>query len=155
MEETNNSEITAKIKESVAAEKAATGRYLSVDLPTDEIKRRGRNFAALALEDFGCEILAIGWHCPAGSIDIVAKDEDTIIFADVETIPNRDGKFPAEDLGPGKRAEFESIALAFLSSFAPKESIVFRYDNMGIVIMGPDFMSMKHHVNALGLATAG
>ena len=50
-----------------------------------EARRRGEDAAAAYLERVGMTIVERNWRCPAGEIDIVALDGETLVLCEVKT----------------------------------------------------------------------
>jgi len=53
-------------------------------MSTVERGRWGEDLAAQALTAHGCEIVERNWHCPAGEIDLVARDAEVWVFVEVK-----------------------------------------------------------------------
>ena len=53
-------------------------------MTTVERGRRGEDLAAAALAASGYALVERNWRCPAGEIDIVARENDTWVFAEVK-----------------------------------------------------------------------
>lgn len=113
---------------------------------TASLDSRGKEAAAKFLVRRGYDVLECDWECHAGTADIIARDEDTLVLVEVET--NRDG-FPSEKVDAEKRARFEKIALAFLKDYAAVDLAV-RFDAISIVVIAEDRALVKHHINAWG-----
>ena len=117
--------------------------------PREEIKdlgERGKEAAAKFLEHRGYDVIERNWSCYAGTVDIIANDEDTLIFVEVNTRrDNREG-FPAEAVTAEKRARYEKIALAFLADYDAVDMTV-RFDNISIVAFNNDRALVRHHIS--------
>jgi putative endonuclease len=76
--------------------------------------RRGEEVAAAYLRDQGYEILARNWRCPAGELDIVAREGGTLAFVEVRT--RRGDRFgtPEESITPAKQAKLVELAQTYL-----------------------------------------
>ena len=115
-----------------------------------ELDEKGKSCAARYLEMKGYEIVARDWTGPAGSVDVVARTDDAIVFVEVKTRSNSDD-FPEERITPKKRAKYERIAATFLAGYEAVE-IAIRFDIMSILVLGPERAIIRHHVNAFGAA---
>ena len=113
---------------------------------TASLDSRGKEAAAKFLVHRGYDVLERDWECYAGTADIIALDEDTLVFVEVNT--RRDG-FPSEEADTEKRTRFEKIALAFLRDYDEVDLAV-RFDVISIVVVADDRALVKHHTNALG-----
>jgi putative endonuclease len=111
---------------------------------------RGEEAAARFLDRRGYEILERNWTCFAGEADIIARDEDTIVFVEVKTRKDCGHGFPSEAVTAAKREKYEKIALAFLSDYEPTDFPV-RFDVVSIVVIGPDKAMIRHQINAFSL----
>ena len=112
-----------------------------------ELGRKGEEAAARYLMRRGYDILARNWTCFAGEADIIAKDEDWLVFVEVKTRRNVDRGFPSEAVDAKKRERYERIALAYAQEHAQSEMPV-RFDIVSIVAIGDDKAMIRHHINA-------
>lgn len=112
---------------------------------------RGEQAAARFLERRGYEILERNWCCHAGEADIIAKDEDTIVFVEVKTRKRCDHGFPSEAVTPQKRNRYEKIALAYLADYDQVDYPV-RFDVISIVVIGSAKAMIRHQINAFSAA---
>ena len=71
----------------------------------------GENTAAAFLQNLGYTILERNYHSRYGEIDLIAKDGDTVVFAEVKC--RRDAAFAqaAEAVGPSKQTKLRKTAL--------------------------------------------
>lgn len=114
-----------------------------------ELGRRGEEAAARFFERRGYEILEQNWTCSAGEADIIALDEDTLVFAEVKTRTSTDKGFPSEAVDAVKRDRYERIAALYLRDYPVCDTAV-RFDIVSILVVGPDRALIRHHVNAFG-----
>lgn len=112
---------------------------------------RGEEAAARFLYRRGYEILERNWKCFAGEADIIARDDDTLVFVEVKTRKDCSHGFPSEAVTPEKRSKYEKIALAYLAENASSEYPV-RFDVVSIVVIGPDKAMIRHQINAFSAA---
>ncbi|MBR5259878.1 MAG: YraN family protein [Eggerthellaceae bacterium] len=109
------------------------------------LDQRGKEAAAKFLERRGYDVIERNWSCYAGTVDIIANDEDTLVFVEVNTCRDDKGGFPAETNVAEKRAQYEKIALAFLTDYDAVDMTV-RFDNISIVVIGDDRALVRHHI---------
>lgn len=102
----------------------------------------------------GYTVLETAWTCPAGTADIVAKDGDIIVFADVSSRDSAERGFPSESCGKKARTKRESIAIAWLAEHEDAVNEAIRFDNIALVVIGKDRAMIRHHINAFGADTA-
>ena len=101
--------------------------------------------AALFLRAAGYEILERNWACPMGELDIVARKDGVLVFAEVRARSRTGYGLPAETVGRAKRARLIKAAMAYLKTGrAAHESC--RFDFIGIVGAGEP----EHIENAFG-----
>lgn len=130
-----------KPKTGSAQEKQPAGRR------NKDLGRKGEDAAARYLVQRGYEILERNWTCFAGEADIIARDEEWLVFVEVKTRKNTDKGFPSEAVNERKREKYERIALAYASEYSETE-IPVRFDVVSIVVIGKDKAMIRHHMNA-------
>ncbi len=76
--------------------------------------RRGERLAAKALEEIGFDLLVRNYRCPAGEVDIVARENAILCFIEVKT--RRKARFarPAAAVGRAKRRRILRSAAHYL-----------------------------------------
>ena len=116
-----------------------------------ELGARGEEAAARFLVRRGYDILERNWKCYAGEADIIARDEDTLIFVEVKTRRDCQKGFPAEAVDAEKRARYEKIALAYLRDYEYVDLAV-RFDVISIVVVAADRALIRHHIAAFSAA---
>ena len=112
-----------------------------------EIGRRGENAAARYLELLGYEILERNWKCPAGEADIVARDEDAVVFVEVKTRTSLARGLPSEAVDEAKRARYEKIAGWYLRDYEFVDVPV-RFDVVALLVVTEDRALVRHYRNA-------
>lgn len=112
-----------------------------------EIGQKGEQAAVKYLERHGYEILDRNWTCIAGEADIIAKDDDVLVFVEVKTRTNDIYGLPEEAVDRTKRKRYENIALAFLST-CDITDIEVRFDVVALVLIGDNRALLRHHINA-------
>lgn len=116
-----------------------------------ELGARGEEAAARFLVRRGYDVLERNWKCYAGEADIIARDEENLIFCEVKTRKDCQKGFPAEAVTAEKREKYEKIALAFLRDYEVVD-IAVRFDVISIVVMPPDRALIRHHIAAFNAA---
>lgn len=81
-----------------------------------QVGRRGENAACKFLESRGMTILARNWKCRAGELDIVALDENELVFAEVKTLRSKSGFDPAVNLSYRQRRRNFTAAGVYMKS---------------------------------------
>lgn len=79
------------------------------------ILRRGERAAGRFLKrQRGHRILAANYRCPAGEIDLVTLDGDTVVFVEVKTRSSDKAAQPYDAVGYHKRRRLENAARYYL-----------------------------------------
>jgi putative endonuclease len=111
--------------------------------------RRGEALAAAHLLHQGYVMVARNWRCPAGEIDIVARDGDCLVLVEVRT--RRGGAFgtPEESITPRKQAKMVEVAQTYMQ-MEGQENAAWRIDVVAIEI-GPrgETTRLNHLCNAV------
>ena len=76
--------------------------------------RYGEDVAAGLLQSMGMTILSRNWRCPAGELDIVARDGDALVVCEVKTRRGVSHGSPADAVGPRKMQRLRALALHWL-----------------------------------------
>lgn len=100
------------------------------------------------LEKQGYEIVDVAWDCSHGQVDLIAKNEDVLVFIDVRYNTPDDGFKDNEKSMPDRRETFERIAFDYLKSHKISECAV-RADEISFLICAEDRAFLRHHINAL------
>lgn len=120
-----------------------------------ELGHRGETAAAQYLERAGFEILERNWTCRFGEADIVAREDDDIVFVEVKTRRGIEKGLPEDAVGPRKRDRYEKIAACYLSEHDLTDCYV-RFDVIGILAVCDEIGSgralLRHHRSAFSKA---
>lgn len=130
------------------------GEGIGVDLAKDtynsrQIGDKGEDVAALYLERKGIEILERNWRCSFGEVDIIARDDNTIILLEVKTRTMRNNEervIPELAVGSRKRAKYEKLALIYLAKQVQVDSV--RFDVAAVRLVDKDTAYMRYLVGA-------
>lgn len=112
-----------------------------------DLGRRGEDAAVRFLDRRGYDILERNWTCVAGEADIIARDDDTLVFVEVKTRSSIEKGLPSEAVDKAKRQRYERIAAHFLQNYEVTDVIV-RFDVISLVTVSPDRALVRHHINA-------
>jgi putative endonuclease len=82
-------------------------------LAKDAVGAYGERVAAAHLVAAGMVILERNWRCPAGEIDIVARDGDVLVFCEVKTRRGTGFGSPLEAVTAVKAARLRRLAAAW------------------------------------------
>ncbi len=98
--------------------------------------QRGEEIAVGYLRQQGYTILARNWRCPAGEVDIVAREGETLAFVEVRT-RRAGGRLgtPEESVTPRKQARMVEVAQSYLQA-AGLDDAAWRIDVVAIEVGG-------------------
>lgn len=97
--------------------------------------RAGERRAARHLRRSGLRILARNWSCPAGELDILARDADQLVVVEVRTSRRGFAGGPAWTVGPHKRRRLARLAQYWLRA-AKWQPAGVRFDVVAIRHLG-------------------
>jgi putative endonuclease len=83
--------------------------------PEESLGKKGEEVAAAHLRKLHYKILERNYRCGAGEIDIIAKDQNTLVFVEVKTRSNKDFGAPAEAVNARKQRQLSKVALTYLN----------------------------------------
>lgn len=107
-----------------------------------ELQEKAVKAATRFIERKGYELLEAGWTSPEGTqIDLVANDEDTLVFIDVTATEYGEG-------GRVKRGDLEIAAASWLAVNSPDGDIQVRFDIIDMLVVSTDRALLRHHINA-------
>lgn len=119
----------------------------------EHLKRgvRGEKLARRHLRQRGYKILYRNFRGRSGGeIDIVCRDDDTLVFVEVKTRTSEDFGRPIETIRPEQRKRISRGALAWLR-LLDNPDILFRFDVVEVVL-DEDKPRIELIKNAFGLA---
>ena len=93
-------------------------------MTTKQIGDFGENEACKFLEKNGITVLKRNYHERGGEIDIIAKDGETVVFAEVKTRISKEYGAPAEFVDYRKQEKIIRTAVSFLGA----DDINMRFD---------------------------
>jgi len=92
----------------------------------------GENFAKGYVKRKGYKILFSPFRCRIGEIDLIAKDDDTLVFIEVKTRKNLYFGTPLEAVTPRKQRQIVRVAKYFLHHVNRENFQSARFDVIGI-----------------------
>lgn len=107
----------------------------------------GEDAAACYLQRRGFEIIDRNWRCRFGEADIVAYDDDELVFCEVKTRSGIEYGLPEDAVTPAKRSRYEKIAASYLSEHRLADCTV-RFDVIAILVTDGRHGFLRHHQNA-------
>lgn len=111
-----------------------------------ELQEKAVKAATRLIERKGYELLETGWTSPEGTrIDLIANDEDTLVFIDVTATEYGEGAFEG---GKVKRRDLEIAAASWLAANSPDGEIQVRFGIIDTLVASTDRALLRHHINA-------
>ncbi len=98
----------------------------------NSLGRYGETLAARRLTEGGMVLLDRNWRCPAGEIDLVLRDGETVVVCEVKTRRSLALGHPLEAVTPRKANRLRRLAAAWLSAH-DVHAVDVRIDMVGIV----------------------
>ena len=117
---------------------------------TNESKRigeRGEDAAVAYLERCGLTIVERNWRCPAGEVDIIALDGETLVLCEVKTRRSPTKGTPDEAVTPAKQRRYARLAAAYLLHSGTVDTHL-RFDVISLLVIGADRALLRHHKSA-------
>ena len=107
----------------------------------------GENLSCIYLEQNGFKLLERNWRCRSGEADIIAREEDTLVFIEVKTRSHSKCGLPEDSITARKRARYEDIAINYLMERQFPSSKV-RFDVISIILFSEQKAFLRHHRDA-------
>jgi putative endonuclease len=95
----------------------------------------GEDLASKRLQDCGYRIVTTNYRCPFGEIDIIARDDDVLVFVEIKTRKNRSLRAVREVVNKRKQRQISKAALAYMKSNNLWETKA-RFDVVAIRLLG-------------------
>ena len=99
--------------------------------------------AADYLKAAGYMIIERNFRCRMGEIDLIAKDRDTFVFAEVKFRVNHKAGLPEDAVDYRKQRTIGKVALYYLTTRVRRTDVPCRFDVIAI-----DGEEIRHHQNA-------
>jgi len=113
-----------------------------------QIGALGESIAAKYLQDQGYQVLDQNFTVKYGEIDLVALDEDCVVFVEVKTRRSATFGNPEDSVTPAKIERMENAALLWLQAH-PEVPDEWRMDVIAILIDRDKQVSdLQHFINA-------
>lgn len=112
-----------------------------------ELGEKGEKAAQMFMQDRGMEIVDTNWKCSYGEVDIVALDEDTLVFCEVKTRRTTSAGIPEEAVTLAKQKRYSNIARVYTSRCELKYKEI-RFDVMGIYALNESQALLRYARNA-------
>jgi putative endonuclease len=99
--------------------------------PRARLGASGERLAAATLEREGYMIVARNWRCLYGEIDLVAQDDNELVFVEVKTRRGVRMGSPEEAVSPAKRRKLLASAQTYLAERG-EEQRPYRFDVVAV-----------------------
>lgn len=113
------------------------------------LQERAIEAATRFIERHDYTVLASSWKNPNeecdGRIDLIAKDDDTLVFIDVTA---KDGTCEGFDHGHTPIGVMEVLAAEWLALNKPETDCPVRFDCIDMIVFASDRALLRHHINA-------
>jgi len=97
------------------------------------IGESGETLAAKFLREEGLEILAVNYWTKAGEIDIIAKEDDTLVFVEVKTRSSTHVAQPEHAVTKKKQRTINRVAEAYMRKNGLLHKVNARFDIVSVV----------------------
>lgn len=117
-----------------------------------KLGRVGEDMACHYLESNGIEVVERNWTCKCGEADIIAHEDDTLVFIEVKTRSEGFSGLPEYAVTKQKRMRYEKIATSYLARNQRPSGRV-RFDVIAIQMTGTQQCLLRHHRDAFAADT--
>jgi len=76
----------------------------------------GEKLALKKLKALGYKKITQNYRCPLGEIDLIARDNDTLVFVEIKTRRGKSLGYAKEAVDARKRRQLSKVALAYMKS---------------------------------------
>jgi putative endonuclease len=112
-------------------------------LAKDAVGKYGEDLAARHFVAAGFTMIARNWRCPVGEIDIVARDGEVLVIAEVKTRRSTRYGSPAEAITRHKADKLRELALMWLREH-PGGGREIRFDVVSVLLPTAGAASLEH-----------
>ncbi len=106
---------------------------------------KGEDLAVQYLKKKGFKVIERNYHCPAGEIDLIAREKNTLVFVEIKARSSSDFGLPQEAVDRFKQRKMIEAARTYLAERHLTEDIPARFDVVAIQLTptGPDIELIK------------
>lgn len=114
-----------------------------------ELGKKGEALACSFLLQKGYQIVTKNYRRKTGEIDLIAYDQETLVFVEVKSRRSTRFGLPSEAVNRRKQQKIITTALAYLQSAAlPNQAI--RFDVIEVYFPYQEAIQIHHLINAFG-----
>jgi putative endonuclease len=110
----------------------------------------GERAARLFLQRHGLKFLAANFRSNRGEIDLVFREHDCLVFAEVKTRSSEDWTRPAAAVNRRKRRLLSQTALDYLHQLR-NPPVTIRFDIVEVLLVGDAVREIRHVPNAFAM----
>jgi putative endonuclease len=111
----------------------------------------GERAAEIHLKALGMKFLARNFRSSRGEIDLVFRDKDCLVFAEVKTRSSEDWTRPAAAVDARKRLLLTQTALDYLR-LLENPPVKMRFDIVEVLLAGGEVRKIRHLPNTFSLS---
>lgn len=111
--------------------------------------KHGETLAAEHLQHNGYTILHKNWSCRSGEIDLIAEENQTLVFVEVKTRRAQTTETAFASITPTKQKRFIAAVHEYLSANADEDTL-WRIDAIAIALPRSGAPIIDHQEDALG-----
>jgi putative endonuclease len=112
-----------------------------------EIGEEGERLAAEFLRKLGYKLLRRNWRVPGGEIDIIARDGEEVVFAEVKSRSSAEWGDPEEAVTPAKQRSLCLAARQFANRYRLRDRTL-RFDVVAVLLGDDGRPKIKHYKGA-------
>lgn len=113
---------------------------------------RGEQIATRYLQRQGYTILTTNWRCQRGEIDLIARDDTTLVFVEVRTRSSERLGSPEESVTPAKQRRLRELAEHYLIALEGQGQAwdgPWRIDVIALQLGCGENAGLNHLINAI------
>jgi len=110
-----------------------------------ELGNRGESLSEKYLIEIGYQILERNWRFSRAEVDIIAKEDEILVFVEVKTRSSELFGKPEESISPQKEVLLKDAAAVYMEQISHEWEI--RFDIISVVIKGNGY-SINHFKDA-------
>ena len=109
--------------------------------------RTGEKQAQRFLRRLGYRIVSRNYRCAVGEIDLIALDDDVLVFVEVKTRASREHGDPQDAVNPAKQRQLVRCARFFLHQ-TKSDDRACRFDVIGVTLGEDGKPEIEHFIDA-------
>lgn len=114
-----------------------------------QLGKHGESLAVAYLQQRDYAIITRNWHCSHGEIDIVAQQDDMLVFVEVKTRRSMNIQSAFANITPSKQEKLIAAVYLYLSDH-DQENALWRIDAIAVAIPRRGTPVIKQVEDALG-----